>query len=323
MFYFGKNYRTANLGSNWMQSLSLAFGLCFAQMAKAGPNDVVGKSDDAIQTQWTSLSFSTDWKTGVNGKGGYSALQTIDADRLFPLNSCPGRKDFTCVRVTVKPGDFLSSGERSEVLQMSDSNGKAIFENNASGIKYYALSAYFPDSWKSPTSQKINGQESGVWGAFFQLHGPDSLRVSPSFGFMAEDVFSINVRGGNLATNTKNTKYYLSNSAIPKNKWVDFVIAIRFSKENKGSISVWRHDQGETNFIKVLAVENIATLQYADGQPVGDHYWKSGLYRSPSPFVSQFYLGPQARGESPAAVAAFAFKDIGELNRINWGAEFK
>ena len=269
----------------------------------------------------TPPSFSINWKNGINGNGLYQDEQVVSSDRFLPV-SCPVRTSSGCANVKVDPGDVLYGGERSEVLIMTDKNGNGLIENSSSGTQYYALSIYVPSTWVPPPPNIVGGVGYGTWGIFFQLHGPDSLRVSPVFSLMAQDIFSIDVRGGNMTTNHTNTKYYLSDGSIPKDKWIDFVIGIHFASDPSGSITIWRHDQGGALFVKVLALANIATLQYIGGSAVGQHYWKTGYYRSPSPYVNQFYLGPQARGTSAAVVAAYAFQNVPELAGVNWSTLF-
>ena len=266
-------------------------------------------------------SFSINWQKGIMGNGLYQDEQFVSPDRFLPVG-CPTRASSGCAEVTVDPGDVLYGGERSEALIMTDKNGNGIFENSSSGTEYYALSIYVPSTWVPPPPNIVNGVDYGTWGIFFQLHGPDSLRVSPVFAFVAQDVFSINVRGGNMTINHTNTTYSLSDGSIPKDQWVDFVIGIHFASGNSGSITIWRHDQGGAIFVKVLALTNIATLQYIGGSAVGEHYWKTGFYRSPSPYINQLYLGPQARGVSAATVAAFAFQNVPELTGVNWNTLF-
>jgi hypothetical protein len=314
--YVGKDSHSVTVYTN------LDLKLHDAKVLSQSPSRELRPGASRTQSQaLTSTSFAINWAKGITGDGKYEEEQIVSADRFLAV-TCPSRTNADCTKVTVDPGDVVSSGERSEALIMTDRNGNDLFENSSSGMKYYALSIYIPSTWVPPPANIVNGVNYGKWGAFFQLHGPDSLGVSPAFAFMAEDVFSINVRSGDMVINKTNTTYYLSDGSMPKDKWVDFVVGINFASDNSGSITIWRHDQGGSIFVKVLALSNIATLQYVGGSAVGPHYWKTGYYRSPSPYVNQLYLGPQARGQSAAAVSAFAFQNVPELAGVNWNTLF-
>lgn len=265
-------------------------------------------------------SFLTKWKERTTGyKSAYGVRQTLYSDRVM-AQPCPSRTMVECIRVQVEHGDSQKmTGERAELAVMLGDQYNKLQENLTSGTKYYALSVYIPSPWNPPAFNLAWGS----LGTIFQLHGPDSLRANPVFALMAENKFSVNWRGGDISVNKGVTKFYLSNDVIPLNKWVDFVVGIKFAATPTGSITVWRHDQGQAAFIKVLSRNNLATLQYiGDATSVGDHYWKTGYYRSISPFTSLLYLGEEARADSPESAASAAFNKIPEFIHANWNSMF-
>ena len=115
------------------------------------------------------------------------------------------------------------------------------------------------------------------WGIIWQLH---SASGSPPIAFSISDHFHFQ----NCASTSGD--YDLSESGLNKGKWVDFVTRIKFAATATGTIEIWRRDEGESDFIKVLSLTNKATLDNDGSQ----HYWKHGLYRSPSSHTNIFYL---------------------------------
>jgi len=215
------------------------------------------------------------------------------------------------VRVEVRPGDdpINSSGERAEAVFMTDSTGNFINENVSSGTQYYAFSLQLPPDWVPPAND-IHGLH---WGICLQLHGPDTLDASPAFAFEVTNAFSVDVTTGDLDTPAlKYSSFYtpLSDGSLNLGHWVDFVIGIRFAKDSTGSITIWRRNEGQTQFTQVLALTNIPTLQYRSSQGgVGSHYWKYGYYRADQTTVTTILnLGAIARGTTFDNVVATAFR---------------
>lgn len=226
------------------------------------------------------VTFSGDWEKGITGPGNWRYKQTVADDRLIRVTS-PVRQGKYAVRVEVRPGDdpINSSGERAEVLYMTDADNNKMVENESSGTQFYAFSVRLDPNWQSPASGP-----SGGWGMIFQLHGPDNLQSSPAFSIQARDRFLVTLHSGDLDSSTQSLKwktYSLSNGSLNQGHWVDFVVEITFAKNFTGSVVVWRRDEGQTDFTKVLSALKVPTLQYKSSLGgVGDHYWKHGLYRS-------------------------------------------
>jgi hypothetical protein len=218
------------------------------------------------------------------------------------------------VRVEVDSGDDpldLGEGtERAEDLDFQDATGNVINENENSGTQYFGLSYYFPTTWAG-TQLSGNGNS---WSIVLQLHGPDSVGASPAFSLSAAkasssgpEVYGIGTNVGAIASGCCGPSYAMTDTSILLGKWTDFVILMTFASTPTGHITVWRRDEGQSGFTQELDVPNVSTLQYASGQPVGDHYWKQGLYRGGVDRTDVYWLGPTVRGSTFAAVEQAAF----------------
>jgi hypothetical protein len=262
----------------------------------------------------TNITFVTDW-THNPAAGGWQAEQVMDACRIeVDPNGFTTWHGAPAVRVEVDPGDDpldLGEGtERAEDLTMQDATGTAIVENESSGTQYFAFSYYFPTSWAG-TELAGNGNS---WSIVLQLHGPDSLGFSPAFALSAAsatvggtETYGIGTNVGALTASCCGPSYTPTNAAIALGKWTDFVMLMTFASTPTGHMTLWRRDEGQTAFTQVVDAANVATLQYASGQAVGDHYWKQGLYRGGVNRTDVYWLGPIARGATFAAVEQAAF----------------
>ena len=253
-------------------------------------------------------SFSGSWENGLLGRGNWKAVQAVAGDRL-QLATDPVRQGHNSLRVEVRPGDdpIHSSGERAEVLVMTDANGSPINESEASGTQYFAFSVRLDASWQPPVPEK-----NGNWAVVFQLHGPDELKTGPSFAVSVLDHFNIAIHAGDLDFTEKSLQwksYEFSDSGLTPGKWVDLVVRIKFAKDFTGAVAVWRRNEGHSSFTQVISLENIPTLQYRSSVgPVGTHFWKHGLYRSKQATITNvLWLDGLTRGESFDEVVGAAF----------------
>ena len=166
---------------------------------------------------------------------------------------------------------------------MQDANNNQIYENLNSGTQRYAFSVKFDPSWRTITG-------SGAWGIFLQLHGPNAS--NPAWAFNATDKIRFATRLGDM---TKNgiVPRELSNGSLNVGKWIDFIVTVKYAKDNTGFITIQRRDEGQTNFTQVLSITNTPTVQYdpnVNNGAVGNHYMKHGLYRNSQSFTSVLYL---------------------------------
>jgi hypothetical protein len=276
----------------------LLFELCILVSCVASPT---------IRPPITGISFYDNWEHGITAPGGWKDQQIVADDRFQRVASTSEDGPYAA-RIEVRPGDINSSGERAEVVHMSDASGNPIDENESSGTQYYAFSIQLPTNWVPPADD-VNGRH---WGICLQLHGPNKLGTSPSFAVEATDTFHIDVNGGNLDSPSESLMYQsypFSDGSLNLGHWVDFVIKIKFAKDFTGSIDVWRANEDQTQFTQVLSVNKIPTLQYKSSLGgVEDHYWKYGYYRAnQTSVISILYLGPIARGTTFSGVVMTAF----------------
>jgi hypothetical protein len=79
---------------------------------------------------------------------------------------------------------------------------------------------------------------------FLQLHSNAALNASPAFSLNAMDQFYVVIIGGNLDDTNHYYKYsLLSKADLNRGHWVDFVIGIKYAKDNTGAVNIWRRDE--------------------------------------------------------------------------------
>ncbi len=260
-----------------------------------------------------NISFSCGYETEINGNGCWQAKYVTNEDRIKRVTDTY-RKGVASIRIEVDPGDVIKtggstwSGERSELHILTNPDGSQILEDENSGTQYYALSVKLASDWKQPY---IEGS-SAYWSMFLQLHSNAALNASPAFSLNAMDQFYVVIIGGNLDDTNHYYKYsLLSKADLNRGHWVDFVIGIKYAKDNTGAVNIWRRDEGESTFTNVFSVNNIPTLQYktsvSSGAIIG-HYWQTGLYRPNNiPHSNVLWLDGMTRGTTFDAVVAEAF----------------
>jgi hypothetical protein len=254
------------------------------------------------------ISFPGGWEHGLTGVGNWRYIDMMVGDRFQQVTD-PVRKGQYAVQVEVRPGDdpINSGGERAEVHVMTDANDNRIDENESSGVQYYAFSVRLAPDW-----QPIDPDLGDPWGIIFQLHGPDSLGISPSFSVQVLDQFYIMLHSGDLDSSANSLQwefYPLSNGDLNPGHWIDFVVRIKFASDFTGSVHVWRRDEGQTDFTLVLSVDNVPTLQYKSSQGgVDNHYWKHGFYRSEQDTITHvLWLDGLTRGNTFDGVVQATF----------------
>jgi hypothetical protein len=262
-------------------------------------------------------SFLSDWNADPMS-GGWKYVQIVDPNRMH-LDGTMTAHGLPALRVEVDPGDdpldLGENTERAEALVMKDASGAAIPENESSGTQYYATSYLFPGDWDGT---ELHGDDNS-WSIVLQLHGPDEDGLSPAFSLSAArtdtgepQMFSANVIGGDQSGCCGTAYPFSDGGLIPLGSWTDLVFRFTFASTPTGSLTIWRRDQGQSQFTKVVDAPTIATLQYNSqvDPTVGDHYWKQGLYRGGdvNGRTDVLWIGPTARGSSFSAVECAAFQ---------------
>jgi hypothetical protein len=295
--------------------------LVFTFAATALEGFVSGPDPNAGST----VSFLSDWAKDPN-QGQWYFIQVVSRDRLHNDPNMPTSHGLPAAHVIVMPGDKpVVSGERAEVLYMTTNQGATkpapISEFASSGLIYYATSFFYPATWGGSTY-------NGAWSVQFQLHGPDALPselgytgIPPAFAFGAgspkpgaPQQFLISGEAGVYTTDQSNLQknfwtYGLSGGAsnVPLGAWVDFIFGIKWTPANAGHIVVWRRDQGQTYFTRVLDISGFPTLQQAAGKPLLASYFKQGYYRNPQTRTDELWIGPTARAGAFADAEQAAF----------------
>ncbi len=282
-----------------------------AEITFDGKWDNFGKQFVTKQDNYTWVSNYT--------PGTWHMLQAVSQDRMVVQNDATSPKGGAVARVYVKSGDYLGySGERvetSRMLRWDAAQNKTVqfpvYES--SGHEYYGISVKLAPDWQSPGKDKGTGP---VWGLFLQLHSPDNYNTPPAIALAAEGDFHLNMcsgdvmEGGTRTTPKDGTSYPFSRGELNRGRWVQFMLDVVWSYGNNGSVKVFRRDEGETAFTKVLELNNLPTLQTRSGMSEGTffHYWKTGFYRSATPNITNvLWLGPVVRGTSFDEVADRAF----------------
>lgn len=199
------------------------------------------------------------------------------------------------------PAD-CSDCNRNEVAELPGDQGGVNDEAKAIGT-----TVYFAGSYKIASSFQTSPR---TWVIPLQLHGPSGYGTNPVFAFdIGSKKWKANIRSGNMSTGTSLKGWaFTGNGAINYGAWTDFIIAINFKRDNTGSITIYRRDEGQAKFATVLTVPNIPTYQFSGTSPIEYHYWKTGLYGKCSKTVTdQIWLGPFSRGSSFAAVEQSSF----------------
>ena len=295
-------------------------------------------------TQLGQKTGNGDWTDTV----AFWSPVPIDNTWLFNMSWAPERIQLVfdpsspnrgmVARFEVRSGDHRTgyhSGERSEMYGMLGENHKKLPVTAANGHEFYGISVKVRSDWRAPQPEPPS-KGSVVWGTFMQLHSPNVFDSPPAIDLMADNSFHLAMDTGNLDKLTQDPKtgkaryarkasepIAFSDGKLRPGHWVQFMLDVVWATDNLGALSVYRRDEGEATFTKVLDVENTATLQ-VDSHIAMDlahcsrcsadnvtHYWRVGFYRSTSDNQTNvLWLGPIVRGTSFKEVATVAFGGI-------------
>lgn len=305
---------------SWSCNAGSSAAFCSATLYTA-PGTNVSFLSNYLQT-----ADNQGWTRSLFNWGGWQFVQAMSPDRI-QLDKTNLNHGMPSMHITVKPGDnpINSSGERTEFSGMM--TGRTLLTENAnSHTQYIAVSYKFPAGYDANNyADKYNN----FWAANLQLHGPDTLGMSPDFAFgvgrtvaggvpvYAANFFSGAIpydlyKAGKATAFVHKLAFKPGTNVVVPDKWTDFIIVINFDVAN-GSGQIWRRDEGHTGFEKVAEVAGIPTLQTSDKvTAVGEHYWKQGLYRNVQPGrTNELWIGPTARATTfeAAELAAFGTRD--------------
>jgi hypothetical protein len=242
------------------------------------------------------VSFASDWSH--NASGGWFGAQIMDDCRIRPDGAMTWHGK-TAVRVEVQPNDdplaMNANSERAEMLVMQDAKGGALKENAASGTQYYATSYYFSPTWQgqqlpwsafAPFDCTRDQNRCNSWSFVWQFYGWAGLAAAQT-AMRGPQQYLFN----NVAFSTR--------SQLALGKWTDLVFMVDW---RTGAYRVWRRDEGEKKFTRVL----VGVAPILAGREI---YIKQGLYRGGNVGgrTDVLWIGPTARGTSFAAVEGQAF----------------
>jgi Polysaccharide lyase len=211
---------------------------------------------------------------GLTGDNGWRMLQPSCApdggpSPKFQVVDAFGRKGVQ--RVFLPEGAALCSqiregrisGQRVEVAHMKDRRGKPIGDFTLGDEVFMAFSLYLPDT---DDEHYVSSKQRST---FLQLH-PQGRGVSPGWSFRE-------TRGRFAMVSAKGNngqyRHILAGPGLTYNAWIDFVVRTTFGI-GTGEYTVWRRDEGDATFTKVLDVSGVTNLRTP-----GRNYLKSGIYR--------------------------------------------
>lgn len=299
-------------------ALTLAIGTAAVMHAWSGDAPTAPGASPATATgpaAASEVSFSCGWESGITGPGLWLEQQVVSPDRMRRVTDVV-RSGSHALRIEVRPGDAplaTMTSERAQALLPSDAGGKPIHEHADSGTKYIALSVRLDEAWTSPVADA----DGAVWATVCSLLGSDdpltgAPGASPAFALEAANGrFSIVCNGGRFDASDpwRNEKpLTLTNGSLNPGRWVDFVFGITFSTTS-GGITVWRRDEGQTEFGEVLSYAGPTVISTSRSGPRGiDHYWKIGLHRPrQATLTSVLWTDAFVRADTFAAAVASAF----------------
>ncbi len=180
-------------------------------------------------------------------------------DRNFRLEKNITRQGSTAGRFEINKNDKkIWGGHRTEMSQA---------QNTARAEGWYGFSQYFPDSYVSGSTGEVIGQ----W--HDQADEGEHVDRSPSNTLLTGDG-RIKWMARWDADKIMDSGYsdgleYIDLGPIPKNKWIDWVIHIKYSHTNAGILEVWMNGE------KVIDRVNMPNSYNDDAYP----YFKFGVYK--------------------------------------------
>ncbi len=238
------------------------------------------------------VSFYGNWETGlVTGSGNHNWVGKIAPSNGITILSDGGaREGSKYAKIQVDNTNCTDCTERSEVYMMQNSIDSVIWEDENSGTVQYSFSVKFDPTWQN--------MSKGGWAIFLQMHSPDSFATTPAWALSATGldaskegmVFAL--RGGDIDYN-RGDDYELSINSLNKGHWIDFLVTVKYARDKTGFVTVQRRDEGQTNYMQVINLQNVATVAWSSTRPNTewwDHmYMRMGLYRNHENFTSILY----------------------------------
>lgn len=180
-------------------------------------------------------------------------------DHSFTLEKSIKKTGNSAGRIEVRKNDpLIWGGTRAEYSQSWRST-------KSEG--WYGFSQYFPDSYAPDPVPEIVGQwhDREDTGEYAGRSPSNSLQV-------ANDRFRWQLRWDAdpiMANGTSDGHIYIDLGPLPKNRWIDWVVHIKFSHTNEGVLEVWKDG------VKVIDRQNLPNSYNDTNFP----YMKIGIYK--------------------------------------------
>jgi hypothetical protein len=252
---------------------------------------------------------------GVNNP--WLELQAKVPSRVVLMKDPTSPKHGMVARFEVHGGDYTVSGDRAEMVSMWK-DGSRLPVTPESGHEFYGISVKLAPDWQAPLGDTRYPQIK--WGIIMQLHSPNVFNAPPAIALSATDGFHLSMDSGDLlaggarSRNKDAIDYPFADGSLNRGHWVEFIMDIKWSLDATGAIVVYRRDEGQSAFAKVVDLANLPTLTSRFGIDSANlkHDWCIGYYRSRNAdLVNILWIGPVVRGTTFDEVAATAFGSTG------------
>lgn len=238
-------------------ALTLVSSICVVNPAKAtagGPSPASAVSGLISRTNYRSVPVGA-------SEDGYWNEHVSAPDRVRYVDDPLGQRG-TVQRIEVRPGDASSGGERSHVLNQSKLGG---FQDGDTIVMSWGL--MIDSTFASPP---------GGWNNFVAIHdgggaqAPLELSLATDQADLVLDLVGASgdwIPEGQPAGIVRETLHL---GPLPKDRWHDFGIEVRFGCTGTGYVQLWVDGQH-------LVDARDRKIGYC-GDP--GMYWKQGFYRS-------------------------------------------
>lgn len=187
---------------------------------------------------YATVLWRGDFETG--DKSQWEGAQAQSPDRLQIVTS-PVRQGKYALRVEVRPGDFVSSGNRAELV-------RTVREKEGDD-RYYAWSTMWPSDYPS----------NKTWQLFTQWHHSGSTGSPPFEMYVNGETMYLRVMASTV----------LWSAPLERGKWHDFILHVKWSSSASiGFVEAW--------YDGALVIPKKMTATMYAGQ---ENYLKQGLYR--------------------------------------------
>lgn len=252
----------------------------------------------AVTGARASTSINYGWETGDNSQ--FSGLECSHPSSQFQVVTSPVREGRYAARISETANDVWNNGQ-VRCLDAAYGTGESTGNDY-----YFGLSMFIPAGGLT---------DNLIW----ELHQPYELYSIPGCGvapfaiLVRNGVLEFRAVGGDCIVGSRFTYWdsdipFPNLNPYPRNKWIDFVIHIKFQESNTGTVQVWGRTAGDPwTAAPQIQRTNIPTMPYSSAQNVHNVklYTTMGLYPGYAGYNASdtVYLDAYRRGTSFADVA--------------------